>query len=166
MQHSAELEFHCRVSPAGRESRLTEIIAAQSVVDAYRLKCNRESPCQNCTARAQHDACTYRGHTDATKSVGRQRKGDDVAVRKRVDQLERLVRQLLSDRGSASASDNGKDASQNMESQYHEPSPSAPAATGKTIIEGSRSAYHGGNDWHVVLQEVRSLPFTWCHMSF
>lgn len=95
--------------------------------------------------------------------VGR-RKGDDAAIRQRVDQLERLVRQLMSDRGSALSSDGGKDTSESVESHHGEPSPGVsiekaiPAAIGKTVLDGSHSVNHEGSDWHAVLQEVPRLP--------
>ncbi|OAG03343.1 uncharacterized protein CC84DRAFT_1198217 [Paraphaeosphaeria sporulosa] len=142
--------------------RRTRIPLSCELCRTRKLKCNRETPCQNCTARGEQDACNYRGHKDPAIPVGR-RKGDEVAIRQRVDQLERLVRQLLSNRGLVSASDGGNGAIENVEHSHGEPFPGVltegaiPAAAGKTVLGRSHSIYHGSNDWHTVLQEIGDL---------
>ena len=119
-----------------------------------RLKCNREHPCQNCTARDEQTACVFQGPKAHVAS--RNANGGD-SVRHRINHLEQLVTKLIAERQHGSSS--------NIQVQVHTPeSPrletdqsslsSDHSNTGKTFVDGGHSAYFDRDDWYVVLQEV------------
>ncbi|KAL4940975.1 hypothetical protein BDV06DRAFT_213049 [Aspergillus oleicola] len=61
-------------------------------VDRVRLKCNREKPCQNCSARGE--TCYFKGSTNGgTATQTRDRTGE--TMRQRIDHLEDMVKKLI-----------------------------------------------------------------------
>lgn len=132
-----------------------------ALVDTSRLKCNREKPCQNCIARNQQDACYFRGHKNAVVPAIR-RKEDSTATRQRIEQLERLVKQLVSERASVETDDSQRngDTSRSVGGDVQKTPPGARASdsNGKLIVDGTHSVFHGGNDWQLVLEEVIDMP--------
>ena len=110
----------------------------------YRLKCNREKPCQNCTARAEQASCKFRGHKSAAdlKSETGQKNGD--AIRQRIDHLEHLVSRLIAERQDAQS----PSGSNVMDI------PETLTPSGKTVMDGVHSVHVGAHDWHLVLEEV------------
>ncbi|GAB1319362.1 Pyrrolocin cluster transcription factor fsdR [Madurella fahalii] len=109
---------------------------------ARKLKCNREKPCQNCTARNSQANCQFQGPNHRPPSTT-----GDVLMRQRIDRLEGLVKQLAERqvRSSALAS-NGT---------------SREAGPGKTVMDGVHSVYLAGEDLDAVLDEIHALRATW-----
>lgn len=130
-----------------------------------RLKCNREKPCQNCSARNEQTNCEFRGPKNAVSAVHRGSHGD--GMHQRIDHLEDMVKKLIADReqasqpsvSSASASESpvsGPASALAVASCGPENSTVCP----KTMIDGAHSVYVGGQDWYSVLQEVpQEFPF-------
>lgn len=131
-----------------------------------RLKCNREAPCQNCTTRGEHAKCKFRGAGSGPVPTARGSSAD--AMRQRIDHLEDLVKRLAAERLPVSPpSSHHTVATRTAESSDAETgltcAPTTPdsqdkSGVGSTVMEGVHSVYLGGDDWHVVLQEVLDLP--------
>ncbi|KAI1337087.1 hypothetical protein F5Y15DRAFT_171018 [Xylariaceae sp. FL0016] len=128
---------------------------------ARKLKCNRETPCQNCAARNESAACKFRGNKGGDAAIaGPQKK---TVMSQRLEHLENLVKGLISDR---------KDTTSVKKPVAHTPeSPqSMPAAftsdvhstvrTGDSLVDDNHSVYVGGEDWYTVLQEIKELRKT------
>ncbi|KAK8115340.1 hypothetical protein PG999_007409 [Apiospora kogelbergensis] len=131
-----------------------------------KLKCNREKPCQNCSARNEQTNCEFRGPKNAVSAVHRGSHGD--GMHQRIDHLEDMVKKLIADReqasqpsvSSASASESpvsGPASALVVASCGPENSTVCP----KTMIDGAHSVYVGGQDWYSVLQEINELKKTW-----
>jgi hypothetical protein len=137
-----------------------------------RLKCNREQPCQNCTARSEEESCKFRGtsKTGAATSAGHgEANGGGDATRKRIDHLEDLVKKLIAERQQPSLpgpNSNSRGAVLTPESlgrdaanrPAHTPTILEPDVdgAGETVVDGTHSVYHGGDEWYTVLREVCS----------
>lgn len=86
------------------------------------------------------------------------RREDGAATRQRIEQLERLVKDLISER-TLSPSGSLEKPSDTFQSMGND-TRTIPRefqncnSTGKTVVDGTYSVFHGGNDWHLVLQEV------------
>lgn len=82
----------------------------------------------------------------------------------RIDQLEQLVKRLISERQTVPPTgicDLDYLSAETTKSQVMSPEASdadASPGAGMTIMEGDHSVYHGADDWYVVLQEVTELP--------
>lgn len=126
----------------------------------FRLRCNREKPCQNCIARDEKGACKFRGPKNETVPAAH-REANGETVRQRIDHLENLVKNLLAERQQTS--------SVSMHMAYTPESPGTQAGlavspavsdaqdvagAGKLVMDGTHSVYRGGDDWYAVLQEV------------
>ncbi|KAJ4290251.1 hypothetical protein N0V90_010466 [Kalmusia sp. IMI 367209] len=74
-----------------------------------------------------------------------------------------MVKQLIAERSPASTSNRGKSTPEDAESPtgHSRFTPTSeiqnPTLIGKTVVDGNHSVYHGGNDWHLVLQEISEL---------
>lgn len=79
------------------------------------------------------------------------KKEDGGATRQRIEQLERLVKDLISERSGRISED---PQSARIETRNMSPDVQNSNSAGKTVVDGSYSVFHGGNDWHLVLQEV------------
>ena len=86
------------------------------------------------------------------------RKEDGAATRQRIEQLERLVKDLISERtlSSSGSLEKPRDSFQSMgkDNKTIPHDVQNCNSTGKTVVDGTYSVFHGGNDWHLVLQEV------------
>ncbi|KAL4773249.1 hypothetical protein BDW60DRAFT_216031 [Aspergillus nidulans var. acristatus] len=60
-----------------------------------KLRCNREKPCQNCTARGEETACIFQASPHATPSSSRTEQNGH-SMRERIDRLEEMVKRLIS----------------------------------------------------------------------
>lgn len=109
-------------------------------------------PCQNCTARNEQASCKFRGSKQiAATEPGRDHSGDE--MRRRIDHLENLVKQLIAQRqGTPSHRDVEDKTNERLETDASDGLDAAGA--GKTLIDGVHSMYLSGNEWQVVLQEV------------
>lgn len=135
-----------------------------------RLKCNRETPCQNCTARNEEAACKFRGPKNGSTSVSLAPRHNGDAMRRRIENLEDLVKRLVAERQQV-PSLSGIGVYTPDESPKTDPGTTGRTVStdsqvsdtyyvgqgaGKTLVDGTHSVFTntGGNDWHVVLQEV------------
>jgi len=127
-----------------------------------RLKCNRAQPCQNCTARHQETVCRFHGG----KGVSNVQDTAGEVMRQRIENLEDLVKSLVAERREGSPADKNafptpESSNGASEETFSVEGPNAPGAfnagTGKTVVDGIRSMYLGGDDWYTVLEEVNAL---------
>ncbi|OJJ45233.1 hypothetical protein ASPZODRAFT_69864 [Penicilliopsis zonata CBS 506.65] len=109
---------------------------------ARKLKCNREKPCQNCTARNEQTNCRFKGQASKSALAGHTN-GD---LRARIEHLEGLVRRLAEQQPQNSIT-TPESQDDNEEDQ------SSPSA-GMTVVDGLHSVYRAGDDWDDVLHEV------------
>jgi hypothetical protein len=135
-----------------------------SLIQAYRLKCNREQPCQNCTTRGEQSTCKWRG----SKNTGPATTAVD-PMQQRIDRLESLVKRLMSRNEQSTPPEDNSYPENQINSEYvselvanGNDDSAWPVSTGMTVIDGSRSVYKASDNWGDVLQEVRnkfSIPF-------
>ncbi|RAL16191.1 Zn(II)2Cys6 transcription factor [Aspergillus homomorphus CBS 101889] len=125
-----------------------------------KLKCNREYPCQNCTARDEQTSCHFKGPKNGPPSnVRRESHGD--TMRQRIDNLEGLVKRLIA-RNSQSPpkpvalTPDCLNCGELVASETQDV-----ALAGKTVMNGTQSIYQAGDDWYDVLQEINELRNTW-----
>lgn len=150
-----------------RQLQTTQVFRLNA--DEARLKCNREKPCQNCTARDERISCRYKGSGNGTPAI-RQDEHED-PMRQRLDHLEGLVKRLIAQRpetlpinavgdqdspGSRAASEKTAEASDISDVSHR---------VGTTVIDGTHSVYNGGDDWYDVLKEVSQLVSLSCSPS-
>ncbi|KFA73496.1 hypothetical protein S40288_05782 [Stachybotrys chartarum IBT 40288] len=113
------------------------------------------------------DACTFRGHKTGAAPAANRREANGEAMGQRIDQLEQLVKSLISERQTVpptGVSDLDYLSTEVTQSRVMSPLASdvdASPGAGKTIMEGDHSVYHGADDWYVVLQEVNELKRAW-----
>ncbi|KAL4962947.1 Zn(II)2Cys6 transcription factor [Aspergillus stella-maris] len=116
-----------------------------------KLKCNREKPCQNCSARGE--TCYFKGSANgAPLAPARDQNGE--AMRQRLDHLEDMVKTLVQ---------------QNQEIVFPNESQTSSSATldpdqgrmGITFVDKAHSVYKATQDWHDVLREVNKLKEAW-----
>jgi hypothetical protein len=147
-----------------------------------RLKCNRELPCQNCTARSEEASCKFRGAKNGavTPLVPGRPSVDADATRQRIDHLEDLVKKLIAERQGSGSS---PDVSSHSNSSGTGPSPESSSRSvpspalqrirkepdvsrdvdgdsdgdDETVLDSTHSVYHGGGEWYAVLREVPFL---------
>jgi hypothetical protein len=64
----------------------------------YRLKCNREKPCQNCIVRGENvaAACTYAEKAEAKNSARFNPRSDAEDMRKHINRLESSILSMIS----------------------------------------------------------------------
>lgn len=122
-----------------------------------RLKCNREQPCQNCTARDEWASCKYKG----SKNVAHH--GDP--MQQRIDYLEDLVKRLLAQQQEippnnvACSQDSPKPGTGFVMNAVASDASDVASTAGTTVIDGVHSVYKGVDDWSDVLQEVIHFLF-------
>ncbi|KAH6693393.1 hypothetical protein BKA61DRAFT_279693 [Leptodontidium sp. MPI-SDFR-AT-0119] len=132
-----------------------------------KLKCNREKPCQNCTARDERSTCNYKGSKNgSTPSAHQEDHGVDL-MQQRIDHLEGLVKKLIAQRPDSSPS--SRVYTQDSPGSLTGPVTTASSldasdvacSTGTTVIDGSQSVYKGADDWYDVLQEINKIKNVW-----
>ncbi|KAK0712051.1 hypothetical protein B0H67DRAFT_493035 [Lasiosphaeris hirsuta] len=123
-----------------------------------KLKCNREKPCQNCTARGEQSACSFRGAKNGAESGPSGDVNDGRATQQRLDRLEHLVKKLLAERQQPPLSPAGKEA---LPIPATTESDTGVAGAGKTVLDGVHSVYSSEDDWRAVLQEIDELKSSW-----
>jgi hypothetical protein len=64
----------------------------------YRLKCNREKPCQNCIVRGESNAasCTYAEKVERKNAAKSNPRSDAEDMRKRLNRLESSILSMMS----------------------------------------------------------------------
>ncbi|KAJ0115490.1 hypothetical protein J7T55_012770 [Diaporthe amygdali] len=83
-------------------------------------------------------------------------------MRQRLDHLEALVKRLISERQQASSlRKNSADRTEDFKAEAEPSDAHEVAGDGKTVVDGIRSMYLSGDDWHIVLQEINELKRTW-----
>lgn len=118
------------------------------VLSGYRLKCNREKPCQNCIVRGESAAasCTYVEKPNG-KVSGRSR-SDAAEMRSRIMRLESSIRSIIAeDKTQTPSSSRSERSTSNFEEDDLEV-----LMGGPPISTDSRSTH-----WDAVLHEVSSL---------
>jgi len=129
------------------------VINCLVLTDGDRLKCNRELPCQNCTARNGQAACRFRKHETAIEPAthkGTNGAGD--AMRERIEHLEDMVAALIAAREQGHLS--WKHPLATPESPKSEAEPSQ---SGTAQANGDHTLHFAADDWGSVLDEV-SFP--------
>ena len=153
------LPYHAM--PVGRESECCDLGLLTITNKSYRLKCNREQPCQNCTTRGEQSTCKWRGFRNGATTAP----AID-PMQQRIDKLESLVKSLVAQtlQSDFLNSPEGSDIS-----EHHINSNDVGDATvvgkydgnssfntGITVVNGSRSVYRASDNWADVLQEVKN----------
>jgi hypothetical protein len=135
-----------------------------------RLKCNREQPCQNCTARDERTTCKYKGSKNGTAPIPHQDEHGD-PMQQRIDHLEGLVKRLIAQRQDippnhvvCSQGSPKPGAGFVMTAVASDASEVAPS-TSTTMIDGVHSVYKGADDWYDVLQEASRFLFSFSFLS-
>lgn len=133
--------------------------------DRVRLKCNREKPCQNCTARDEWAACKYKGSRNGAAPIAHQEQEDP--MKQRIDHLESLVKRLITQHHEVPPPPesviHSRDSLEVGTKALVTPVPSDAsdvACASTTVIDGVHSVYKGADDWYEVLQEVRLFFFS------
>jgi hypothetical protein len=121
----------------------------------YRIKCNREQPCQNCTARGEQTACKWRGSKIPAVAVL-----TVDPMQQRINRLESIVKSLMSQNQQHTPPEDKNTRPDQLLSGGVEAvtngvnTPSWPVHTGVTVIDGLHSVYKASDNWGDVLQEV------------
>lgn len=128
----------------------------------FRLRCDREKPCQNCVSRSERANCSYKG-SNSTFPTHVIRLADP--VQQRIDQLEALVKRLSSqhanvDSNAAGAPPERKSTASPLESTLQDCAYPQHGA-GTTVINGKYSVYQIADPWYDVLQEINDLRHAW-----
>lgn len=127
--------------------------------DGTRLKCNREKPCQNCTARDEQTTCRYKGNKNGTTPLSQQNEHGD-PMQQRIDHLEGLVKRLIAQHQKippndvVHSQDSPKPGTGFVMTAEASDGPDVAYSAGTTVIDGVYSMYKGADDWDDVLQEV------------
>jgi Fungal specific transcription factor domain len=126
-----------------------------------RLKCDRQSPCSNCTKRGQGSTC-YFSHPRG----GRIDKGNGADVQSRVKHLESLVLGLMNaQRGEplqtpsdslGAGSQQGSDFDHDM-SNDNDQQEQTLQALGKLDVSGSNTQYVGHEHWASILDDIAEV---------
>ncbi|KAK4241856.1 hypothetical protein C8A03DRAFT_11962 [Achaetomium macrosporum] len=111
-----------------------------------KLKCNREEPCQNCTARNEQALCKFRGQKNGASGV-RQAGTSANGLRHRINRLEDLVKRLIEEREHVVSP--GSKIVNTPETPEHSTTStlSAEAGAGKTVIDGVHSIKELKHAW-------------------
>ena len=129
------------------------------IANGSRLKCNREQPCQNCTARKEQITCKYKVSRYETTQTDLKDEREN-SMQQRIDRLEDLVKKLIAQRQDTPpydvTDDQGrlKSETKSMVTSVASDTPDVTNGTGTTVIDGVHSVYKGTDDWYDVLQEV------------
>ncbi|KAF2705744.1 hypothetical protein K504DRAFT_387208 [Pleomassaria siparia CBS 279.74] len=112
-----------------------------------KLKCNRLSPCNNCTKAQIANTCTYKrdGASTLAKSVpGTSPSKTSSAPLSAIEDLQRRMTRLEDMMGLSTTSSSSR--SETVARDTHvQPSPPTPLL-GTLVVKGGRSVYHGQND--------------------
>ncbi|KAI7789041.1 hypothetical protein LA080_005145 [Diaporthe eres] len=150
------------VDQSRRRHRRSRIPLSCDPCRTRKLKCNREKPCQNCTARHEQASCKFRGSKHGAAPIAsRGSNGDE--MRQRIDHLEGLVKKLIAQRQNTSSP--RVNITETTEAPKAEAGPASDAqetaGASKMLVDGVRSMYLNADDWQVVLQEINQLKRTW-----
>jgi hypothetical protein len=127
--------------------------------DGARLKCNRDKPCQNCTARNEQTTCKYKYSKNGATTIPHQDEHGD-PMQQRIDQLEGLVKRLVAQRqefapnNEVYSQDSPKPGTGFVMTTVASDASDVASSAGTTVIDGIHSVYKGADDWYDVLQEV------------
>ena len=139
--------------------------------DGARLKCNREIPCQNCTARNERTTCKYKGSKNGTTPIAHQDEHRD-EMQQRIDHLEGLVKRLIAQRQEippnnvVRSRDSPKPGTGVVMTGVASDASDMACSAGKMVINGVHSVYRGADDWYDVLQEVSLFVFSFSSPFF
>ncbi|KAL4928177.1 Zn(II)2Cys6 transcription factor [Aspergillus undulatus] len=141
-----------QAQPAGKVTKVrrNRIPLSCEACRARKLKCNREKPCQNCTARGE--ACNYKGSANgAPPLAARDRHGE--TMRQRIDHLEDIVKKLINQPLALPSPDDSQGSVASTTS--------GSGRLGTTVVDGTHSVYKPTDDWHDVLREINELKEVW-----
>ncbi|CRG91828.1 putative transcriptional regulatory protein C1F7,11c [Talaromyces islandicus] len=130
-----------------------------------KLKCNREQPCQNCTARDELSTCKYKGSRNVSAPTAHREVHRD-SMQQRINNLETLVKKLIDTQHKDSYHGSSDAGSPRPKSAYAAIDVASDASdvahsTGTTVIDSTHSVYRGADDWYDVLQEINQLKKFW-----
>jgi hypothetical protein len=134
------------------------------VLIGARLKCNREEPCQNCTARNEQTTCKYKASKNGATTVPHQDEHAD-PMQQRIDQLEGLVKRLIAQHqefppnNEVYSQDGPKPGTGHLMTTVASDASVVASSAGTTVIDGVHSVYKGADNWYDVLQEVSYCVF-------
>lgn len=117
----------------------------------FRLRCNRERPCSNCTVRDERASCKYESPKNGSGTHHATKQGD--SMQQRINHLEDLVKNLIAQKQKAPITADGVETGPSVKDSVSNTSEST-RSPGKTVIDGGHSVYKGAEDWYDVLQEV------------
>jgi hypothetical protein len=115
-----------------------------------RLKCDRQQPCKTCVDRGLSLSCVYVRNTPAPKEPK-----DEVpnSVHDRIDQLEKLVTNLMAGNGTEHASPAFSNAVHTP--QYNDDSNAdIPGIPDRVRISGDTTSYTNSGHWTSILDGV------------
>jgi hypothetical protein len=118
--------------------------------DGARLKCNRENPCQNCTARDERTTCKYKGSKNGTTPIAHQDEHGD-PMQQRIDHLEGLVKRLIAQRQEIPPNkvvcnkDSPKPGTGFVMTAVASDASDVACSAGTTVIDGVHSVYKGAD---------------------
>ena len=124
----------------------------------YRLKCNREKPCNNCRRR-EHVECEYAAPQPAQKR--KKKSSDRAAMRERIRQLEGFIRTMMKgepiqdssiSEGSSALSRDEDDAIREQLSNKDGAKLLRP--NGHISVTGTETKYIGAGHWASILEQI------------
>ncbi|EED19685.1 conserved hypothetical protein [Talaromyces stipitatus ATCC 10500] len=123
--------------------------------------CRARKPCHNCTVRDERASCKYESpkNISATELQHHPSKRGN-SMQQRINHLEDLVKNLISQHQQAPVSTGGAGTGSSMETSVFKASDSTHSPS-KKVIDGAYSVYKGGDDWYDVLQEINNLKQVW-----
>jgi hypothetical protein len=116
----------------------------------YRLKCNREKPCQNCIVRGESNAasCTYAEKVEKKNPAKSNPRSDAEDMRKRLNRLENSILSMMSSDEKTSNLENNNEL--NLENG-NGTTETFNQAGGQRISADTRSTH-----WDAILHDVRA----------
>uniref|UniRef100_A0A093VCW8 Putative transcriptional regulatory protein n=1 Tax=Talaromyces marneffei PM1 TaxID=1077442 RepID=A0A093VCW8_TALMA len=127
----------------------------------FRLRCNRERPCSNCTVRDERASCKYESPKNGSamnpQHHASKQRG---SMQQRINHLEDLVKNLIAQNQKLPITPEGVETGPSFKDSISDASDST-HSPGKTVIDGGHSVYKGAEDWYDVLQEINKLKQVW-----
>lgn len=119
----------------------------------FRLRCNRERPCSNCTVREERASCKYESPKNGPATSQHHGTKQGNTMQQRINHLEDLVKNLIAQNQNAPITPEAVETGPSFKDSVSDASEST-HSPGKTVIDGGHSVYKGAEDWYDVLQEV------------
>ncbi|KAG4028087.1 hypothetical protein MFRU_024g00570 [Monilinia fructicola] len=131
-----------------------------------KLKCDRNSPCNNCFKRGLSSSCTYIHNSREKTSSTQRAKTKSKDVQERIQDLEKLVVALMNQKKDMSATssqavppDYHASTAESSTSSWPDDSTTSESADsfGRVSIEDELPNYVGGAHWAAILENIAGL---------